>query len=165
MSTKNKIIILVVIFASGLAIGRFTLPSKVVEKEKIVYQDKVVEKLVENKDVKRNNNRTITKTETVSKDGTKTVITKLEDKTVSDTSTKTSEDKKQDVSKEDDKSKETTYNTQKFTIAGMAKINVTNVSGGLSYGALIGYRVIGPFSILGAGYSDGTATLGIGITF
>jgi len=162
---KNKIIAVVVLVAVSAAVGRFTAPSKVVEKEHVVYQDKIVEKKVYVKDKTTKKNTVTIKLTTIHPDGTKTVEVKTYDKDVIELAQNSSDAK--DSSNSLDKTTEKTVEYKKTdTILSLGvKTNLTDLTSGLSYGLNVQKRMLGPIYMGGFGFTDGSAGATIGIGF
>lgn len=160
---RNSLIILV-IFATGAAIGRFSLPAKVVEKEKIVVQEKIVEKQVEVTDVKKKDHKIYIRIEHTSKDGSKTVETRIMDDASSDTSDKKTDDKTDDKTTTDEKTKETTYAQQNTIISLLADATFNGIQGP-NFGLMVQKRILGPVYIDAFGFMDKSFGLGVGLAF
>ena len=161
----KKVLIVSGIFIGGAAIGRYSLPAKVVEKEKIVYQDRIVEKTVEVKDTKKKDNKVYTRTEKTTPDGTKTVETKITDNDVSETADNTKLNKAQDTTTTTDKEKTVTYNNQSTLISVGAKMDTANSTAGVTYGLFVSERVIGPLYMGVFGFTDRSFGISAGVTF
>lgn len=151
---KKQILIALGILVFGVAIGRFTLPAKVVEK--IVYQDKIVERRTELKDVKRKDNKIIIKFEKILPDGTRTIETKIIDKDVVDVVDNNTDTKTEDKSSTTEKT--ITYDKTSLLLSVQIKNN-------MQYGILINKRLLGPIYINGFGFLDKTFGLGVGLGF
>lgn len=158
----KKGLVVVVVLVSGIAIGRFTLPAKVVEKEHIVYQEKIVEKKVVVTDVKRDEHKTIIKLEKTSPDGTKTVETRIVDDSTLDKKSKLTDDKSDDITSTTDKEKTTTYALQSTIVSLGLR---TDPLGGYDYGLFISKRIVGPFYLGAFGFTDKSFGLSLGLAF
>lgn len=132
---KNAIVLLLV-FLAGAAASRFGLPAKVVEKEHIVVQEKIVIKEVEKKTTNKHDNRTYIRIVTTHPDGTKTVETRIIDKDTTLTIDNTTTDSKKDVSTVTDKEKTSIYGSNVIVSLGMDT--------DLSYNASVQKKIIGP---------------------
>jgi hypothetical protein len=161
----KKSLIVLTIFGTGAAIGRFSLPAKIVEKEHIVYQDKVVEKVIDTKDIKKKNNKTYTRTEKVLPDGTKTTETKIVDNNLVDQVDKKTTNETQDISQIIDKEKTTTYSQQSTLISVMASPNFTLDAPGINFGLSVQQRVLGPVYIGGFGFENKSYGMSLGLAF
>ena len=162
--TIKKILIILAVLGVGMAIGRFSLPAKVVEKETIVYQDRIVEKTVENKATKQNKHKTYVKFESIKPDGTKTIETRIVDNSVSKTNDNKTNDTTTETTSKTEKSKETTYSRQDTIISILADIQLGTLATP-SYGLMVQKRIIGPIYINGFGMSDKTVGIGASIGF
>lgn len=161
----KKGLIILAIFVGGAAVGRFSLPAKV------VYQDHEVIKTVTVTDTKTDTKKQIdektdkvtTVTQTEYPDGRKVTTTVTTDKSVSDiineaqkdTQTKTDETQTKDITKT------TTYSKNDWQINAMYTIRPTQ-----SWGLGVQRRILGPFYI-GGFYLQTGNTLGAsaGISF
>ena len=159
---RNAIIVGLVallLFPAGYLTGKFANPSKIVEKtvtqEKLVYQDKIVERVVY---VQAKKEKTHTVTEVTEKpDGTKT--TKTSEDTSTDTDTKVDEDKKEEITKTEVKIVEKLKIIDSFrpgwrvsagvglaipVFLGHEQIGVPGLQGAV-INAEVSRRVVGPF--------------------
>ena len=161
--TLKKGLLVLGIFLIGTAVGRFSLPAKIVEKEKIVFQDKIIEKKVEVKDIQKKNNKIYIKIEKTSPDGTKTVETRIIDKDETSSNTNTSDDKSQDTTQISDASKETIYATKDWLLS--AAVNYSTSSSTMNYGVIAQRRILGPVYVGVYGFSDGTFGGSCGLSF
>lgn len=151
MSTKTKVIIVVVAMAASFALGRYTVPEKKTEEKRTV---------VEKRKKKRKDTRKkveIIKKEVIKPDGTKTVDTVINKTT--DTTTKTEEKGR----KEDTSKVVTIRGDSKATISILNGIDIN--SWNYVYGASLTKPVLGPFTLGVFGMSNGTAGASIGLTF
>lgn len=153
MNTKQTIIALVVALLTGLAIGRFTLPSKVITKTEIKEVDKNTAQ------VRQKDNSVTTITEVKKPDGTVTTTTKI-DNNIQTNSKNTSTD-----SKDSKTDKEVTYNTNRWTIQAVAAFRPFSGSVPTVYGGSVSYRLLGPITVGGIGLSDGTVGASLGLSF
>lgn len=153
----------VLVVVSG-AVGRFTAPSKVVEKEVIKYQDRIVEKIVKDTDTKKNNDKVLVKTETIKPDGTKIVETKLVDKSTTETVKNSTTNSDKESSTETSKEKTTEYKKDSILISLGVKTNLDNFPN-LSYGIMVNKRILGPVYAGAFGFTDKTVGLNLGISF
>lgn len=156
MSTKVKVIIVIVGLVTAAAVGRWTAPEKVRVETKTVEVEKESTKTNIDKDVKKI---------------TTTTTTKKPDGTVSTTTVTTSEDtSKINRDKEDDKTvtsdtvKEVTRSSSKLILSAMAGASVTSLSTSI-YGGSIQKSVLGPITVGAWGMSNGTAGLSLGLLF
>ncbi len=146
----KNILIGIAILVIGVAVGRFSGPSKVIEKEHIIYQDKVVDNTVKEK----KDNKVYTRVEKDAPDGTRTITTNITDKDVTNV-----QDVKTDVSSTiTDKSKTTTYSKTNTLISG-------GVNNNGSYSLMVNERILGPFYVGGFLFTDKTYGVSVGISF
>ena len=160
MSTKNTLILLLVVFLVGLATGRFTLPARVEIKE--VIKTVEVEKKTDNKNTTIDSNKDTVVTVTKHPDGTITTETHYIDKSVT-----TIVDKKTDdntTKSTDDKDTTTTYSTSQYHLSVMAQKDLTNLIG-TSIGLAVDKKFIGPISLGIFGFTNKNVGLSIGLSF
>jgi len=158
MSTKHAVISICIAAVIGVAIGRFSLPAKVVTKTETVEVDKKLSQTDSNKQ----DHKIVTIVETKKPDGTVTKTTTIKDDSTQQSNTKISE---QD-NKDSKSSKEVTYNTQRWSISALAVDRPANVSSAeIAYGAHVQYRILGPFTVGGMVLTDKTVGVSLGITF
>lgn len=160
---KSYFIVSIVVLLSGIAIGRFTLPAKIVEKEKIVYQDRIVEKQVIISEVKKKSNKQYVKIEHIAKDGSRTTETRIIDLSTQNTASKASSEKLQDTHITQDKEKVTINNTGSTLVTLGVKANPSII--GMDYGILIHKKLLGPFWFGAFGYTDKSFGADIGLMF
>lgn len=160
--TLKKVLLFVVVFTVGGAVGRFSLPVSVVEKEKIVFQDKIVIKEVEKKSVDNKKNKTYIRIVTTKPDGTKTVETRIVD--LGEIVTIDTIQKLQDQSSTTvtEKEKTTTYSKDQYLISAGVSSHQWGVFG---YGGMVQRRILGPIYIGAFGYSDMSFGLNVGLSF
>ena len=151
MSTKIKMLIVVVSIGTAFAIGRYTVPEKVRVETKIVEVEKKVE------DKKENTHKQTHTITTVKPDGTKvTDETTKEDDIIDDKDTDV-------VSKNTDTTTETTRGASKVTISALGALNLTNSTP--AYGLSITKPILGPITVGLFGLNNGTVGASIGLTF
>jgi hypothetical protein len=121
-------IVSLVIIAVSYGVGRWSAPTKVVEKTKI----KVVTKTVEARNVKKN----VVTTTTKKKDGS--VVTIVEDKSIVNIDTKTDTDSKSWITRVE------TRDMPKWHISGLWGIDLKKPQHGFNYGISVDRRIIGP---------------------
>lgn len=140
MSTKTKVIIVLVSLALAFAGGRYSIPKATVDAQKQVEVDK-------QKDVKTHTDTTVTK----APDGTTTTHT-VTDK---DSTTKT-----------DTVSSEHTVVSQKHTNLNVSALVATKVDDLTPmYGASVSKEFVGPVTIGAFALTNGTIGLSVGIDF
>lgn len=160
MSNKTKVLISLLVIAASVAVGRFSLPAKIVEKEKIVFQDRIVEKQVDSSNT--TTNKHVDTIVTKKPDGTTITETKDDSVVLNNTVDKT--DKTDTTKSTTDKEKTTTYDKGTFLVSASIKANLTS-SAGWAYGAIVDKRVIGPFHMGAFGFTDSTFGMSVGIGF
>lgn len=175
ISLKNAIIGGFIILVIGAAVGRFSLPAKVVTKTetKTVTQTvtKVVTKTVYQKAVVDDKNKVTTITTTVSPNGTKTTTTTITDKSIISSNTdKTAQSNSNTASNSSSdtvSTKTTTYSKNDWLVSGIAASRIPLSSGGspIEYGAAVNRRILGPIYVGGFGLSGGTYGVSAGLSF
>ena len=158
MNLLSKIGIGLVVVATAVASGYYLAPTKVEEKEKIVYQDKIVEKIVYVKKTNKKTNKTTIRLVTIKPDGTKTVETKIVDNSELIVDQSKQSDKTEVSSKTDEKSKVVERDKESTIISAAYKLPGV-------YGAAIDKRLLGPVWVGGFGFIDGTFGLKLGLGF
>lgn len=154
--TVRNVLVVVVVFVAGCAVGRFSLPAKIVEKERIVYQERIVEKRVE----ATKDHKVTTKLEMTKPDGTKTIETKIVNEKYSDSNIDTIMNK--DGSKVMEKENTSQTNTIVSLLAN-ATYSISII--GPNLGIMAQRRLIGPIYIGGFGYTDRSFGLSLGLAF
>jgi len=143
--------------------GYYFAPTKTVEKEHIVYKDKIVEKKIYIKDTTKKDNKTTIRLVTIKPDGTRTIETRIIDKgelVVEQKATKT-EDKTENLDSSKEKIVESSHNDWFLAIGAKYGVTTTNTS----YGLHINRRIVGPFTLGVFGYTDQSYGATIGLTF
>jgi hypothetical protein len=161
MTNIKKYFPFVLLFVLGLAIGRYSLPSKIITKteiktvEVIKWKERIVKE--ENKD------KVTIITEETKPDGTKIVRKEIRDKStiITDKNKEGSKDK-ESISKEE---KIVEYNKDRLIISALASINVVKPQDGFNYGVGVNTRLLGPIWLQGAIFTSGQAQAGIGLSF
>jgi hypothetical protein len=167
VSLKTLIIASTVILVSGLAIGRFTLPAKVVTKTQIQIQTQEVVKVqtqyVQTKDA----NKDYIRTETKQPDGTIVIKTEIVDKSITHTDDEkvTNDMKSSNTTVTQDKT--ITFAKNDWHISALASPSGDNklLNSSLAYGAHVERRIIGPFYLGAFGLSNNTMGLSVGVSF
>ena len=145
MNTKQSLSILIALLI-GCAIGRFSLPSKIIETE-----NKQLDK-----DTSKEDHTITIVTEVHNVDGTVTKTTRIQNDIDTDSKSKLV----------DDKSKEVTYDTRRWTIAGLALTKpLSGLHPPITYGGEVMYRILGPIQVGVLGTADGTMGVALGISF
>lgn len=162
MEIKYKIILAVALCAGSYAMGRYASPEKIKTEIKTVEVIKTVKDTTS--DTKKNTHKVTTVTETVNKDGTKTVVTTTTEDSNSDknsASTSTT-----DTNKTSDEKKEVTYASSKTHIQILGGMNAFSSTPQVPvYGASVSRDVLGPFSIGVWGLTSGVVGASIGLSF
>lgn len=164
-NNRYKILAGLVVALAIFAAGRFTSPSKVVEKEHIVYQDRIVEKKIFVKDTSKKNNIVTIRLVTIKPDGTRTIETKTYDKSEIEIVQKDKEQKQEEKDKTIDKEKTTTYAKNDTFISLGSKIDTRNLTSGINYGLFLNKRVIGPLYMGVFGFTDASGGISLGLGF
>lgn len=153
MSTKVTLLSLTALVV-GLLLGRFSLPAKIITKTETVEVDKKQSSINSNKQ----DHSIVTVTQTKKPDGSITTVTQTQKNVavVTDTKSKETDDKDTKTSKETD------YNTSKWTLSALV---IDQVGKAPVYGGSVSFKVLGPFSIGILGASNGMFGTSIGITF
>lgn len=153
MSAKAWLIAIVVALVAGLAIGRYSLPAKVVTEVKTVEAEK--------KSTQTDRDRKVetTITETKASDGTETKTTKIVDD--STTKRQTNTDTKTDTASR----QETTSKGATLSLSALAGVNPFASIPTMRYGGHISREVLGPVTIGVWGFSDATFGLSVGLNF
>jgi monomeric isocitrate dehydrogenase len=159
----KKIAFVVIVFIVGAAVGHFALPSKVVEKEHIVYQDRIVEKKVEVTAVQKKDHKTYIKIEHVAKDGSRVIETRIVNNSTEESVAKKTDETLEEKLVDTVKEKIVENSKQDLLISLGAKKSFSNLSSPLDYGVLIHKRILGPFYLGAFGFSDKSAGLDLGI--
>ncbi len=154
MTNKAKVALIVGSLATAFALGRYTLPAKIVI-QTVEHQAEVTKS-----DTDRDKHKETTVTETVKPDGSKETITK----TTEDTKTV----KKIDKAETSDKNtkSETTYAKSSLSVYGL--VGYSDVLSGHYvpvYGGLLSRPIFGPISIGGWFLTTGIIGVTIGLHF
>ena len=163
---KKQIIIAIVILAIGVAIGRFTLPAKIVT----ITETKIVTQVVTDQHQQENKDQVTTITETsdcVSGDckpckTVKTTVIADKGKVTTDTHQEANSNTQTNTSTT------TTYNTQNLMVSalvGTDALQNLSASNTLVFGVQVQKKLIGPIWIGAFGYSNKMVGGSIGLTF
>lgn len=163
MSTKVKIVLVVVGLLTAYAAGRFTTPSKIVEKEKIVYKDKIDESKKSEEIASRQKHRILIKLTTVKPDGTRTTETKVYYSDNIEITKNEQETKKEEKSIDKTTEKVVEYSKNEYFISGLVKTNSSFAAP--AYGLSVSKRFIGPVYIGAFAYTDTTLGCSLGLGF
>lgn len=143
----KNILIALALLLTGVAIGYYAMPAKVVEKE--------VTKIVEVEAKSKDNDKVYKKVEVINKDGSKTVTTELVDKSKSTSDT--------NINVDSEKSKETTYSKNTITINGLIGLGLQDRQP--IYGISVSKQLLGPIQIGIWGLSNKTGGFSLGLSF
>lgn len=157
MTTKQTAGAIIAALALGLAIGRFSLPAKLVTKVQTVEVEK--QQIVAMQ--KQQDNSVVVVTETKKKDGSDVIVTTTQKNVVTVAKTDTKEqDSKQSVS-----TKEVMYNTQKLGINVLAGPQSFSNLTTIVYGGQLTYGILGPIDVGVYGFTDGRMGVSFGLRF
>lgn len=160
MNTKQTLLLVIIIFLVGLAVGHFSLPAKIEVHE--VTKSIDTDKKTDDKNIIIDANKDTVVTVTKFPDGRIVTETHYVDKSVT-----TISDKKTDnnISKTtDDKTSVTTYNTQQYHLSLLAGKDVSNLTA-TTVGFSIDKKFIGPISLGVFGFTNKNVGLSIGLSF
>jgi hypothetical protein len=154
--TTRKALAIGLVFLVGLALGRYSLPAKVVVKTEV----KTVEKVVQDTTKNEKKNTTTVVTETKKPDGTDITTTEIVDKDqiISNTDTTTN------TSTDSTSSKTTTYDTGSLSVAGLAGVQFGG-GNAVTYGLHVQKKLLGPVNIGVFGFTDKLFGASIGLRF
>ena len=155
MTTRTKIIIVVVYTAVVAASGSYFTPTKVKTETKVV----TVEKKVSDTDTKKKVRKIVVVHTIVKPDGEKDITSTTTDDTNTDTAKKTTDQ----ASTETDKTKQTTQTAPKITISALGGYDFLRLTP--VYGASFTRPFIGPVTFGAWGLSNLTFGLSAGLTF
>lgn len=161
LTTKQQATILIVCTASGVAVGRFTVPVKVVTQVKTVEVEKKQQKtdITSNRQLHRKRTTVEVKKPDGTTEITTTVITDSGDKINASSEQKSSEDK------QSESKKETVKDSGHLNLSVLVGANPFNLSQGMVYGGHVTRDIFGPVNIGVWGLSNGTFGLSGGLTF
>lgn len=163
MSNLKKILIVLGILLIGVAIGRYTLPAKVVTKIETREVIKEVVKEVEKQSKEKKNNKIVLIVETTLPDGTKRKETKIIDKGILtiDLSKDTTTDRETEKETSNTTTVENSNNSNNFHLSVMAATDLNKMKYGLSASS----RVLGPITAGFFGFTDASVGVSLGIMF
>jgi len=156
MPNRTQAIIGVVALIVAFALGRYTLPAKVITEIKTVEVEK---KVNDTKTDDQKHEKTVI-VDVKAPDGTETKTTTITD----DTDTKTDSASSDNTNTTKTDSKEVVYNTSKLTIAALAGANISSLSTPL-YGGSVSKQILGPISVGVWGLNNGIVGASVGISF
>lgn len=162
MSTKVKVVIVVVALAGSFAAGRYLAPQKIKIETKTVEVIKTV--IQKEKAVQKDTHKETTITETTKPDGTKETKTVVveDNKIKKDTTTV----KHEDTTTNTDTKKEIVKTTSRLNISALAGVPISLQGlGSFTVGAHVSKDLIGPVSFGVWGLSSGTVGISAGLTF
>lgn len=155
MTTKTKVIIVIVSLATAFAVGRYTVPTKVVTETKVVE----VEKKTVEEDKNQNKQKRTTITVQKKPSGEETTTTTIDESVNTDRQTKVVATDKT----ASDTKKEVVSQAGGTTISAMAGLDLRNAS--TIYGAHVNTQIIGPINAGAFGLSNGSCGLTLGLRF
>jgi hypothetical protein len=167
VSAKNLAISSAVLLIAGLAIGRFTLPAKVVTKTQIQVQTQEVvkwqTKYVENQDDHKNT----TIIETKKPDGTDVIETHISDSEDTSVNSSSGGSNSTQTSEKETQSKTVTYAKNDWHLNALASPSGDGklIDGKMSYGGQVERRIMGPFYLGAFGLQNSTFGVSVGVSF
>lgn len=141
MSTKYKVILIVVSYVGVFALGRYTVPEKIKIETKVVEVEKKVE--VKVKDEDKHAHKAVKVVEIDKPDGEKDITTITDEK--DDDEDKVDDKTSDDIQKASDTTKTVTKDSGKVTLSALAGVNIQ--SGQPQIGVSITKQVLGPFTL------------------
>lgn len=167
-SLAKKVLLALALVAGGAAIGRYTLPTKVVTRveEKVVEKEVVRTKDTSTKDTQKN--RELVVTETILPDGTRKIekhyinrdVVKEDTTRINNTTTDRSTEKKSETITTNEKN-----NWNVSALVSMSHRDDDLLKGSPSYGLAVQRRILGPFSIGAFGLTNQTYGASVGVSF
>lgn len=143
MTTKNKVIISVIVLITTFAVGRYSAPEKVRVEVKTVEVEKIVTKVVH-----------VKTTTTEKPDGTKETTTVVDSRTDSSTNTKNTESKT-----------EQTISKKMMNASVLSGLNLSSNNPGLVYGLSVSGNLLGPITVGSWGLTNSTFGVSLGLNF
>jgi hypothetical protein len=148
--------LIIIVLSVSFALGRYTVPTKVVTETKTVY----VENQSEKTNVDKNKHKDTVTVEKINKDGTTTKTTH----TVEDSKT----DTKKDVELSVDSSTQTRKEVSRESLTNVSLLvgtEIISITHSLNYGLSISKPILGPISIGAFGFTSGLVGFQIGLNF
>lgn len=160
MSTKEKVVLSVVVVVVAFASGRYLAPTKVVTKTETVEVVKQVDAKTSEAD--RDKHKATTTTETVQPDGTKTITTTTTEDSV--THKQASDVSSSESTKATEAFKEVIRSSDKVTISALAAFSLNDLKP--IYGTSVYKPILGPFGLgVGAiGLTNTTVFVSLGLS-
>ena len=168
VSVKSLAISSAAILLVGLAVGRFSLPAKVVTKTEIQVVTKEVESKTSDQEIARKSNKDFVRIVTKKPDGTVITETHIIDKSTSKTTEVTQDTTEKDSSTTITQDKTVTYAKNDWHVSGLASPSGDNSflrGPSIAYGLMVERRILGPFYIGGFGLTNHTIGASLGVTF
>ncbi len=165
LTIKTKVIISVVALATAAAIGRYSLPERVITKTETVTVEKIVKVKDTDTTVKKDKKYKKTITEIIRPDGTKEVTTVITEDTSTGKETTSRENDTSDSNTIVKNEKEVINSTSKTTILGTFGMEPFSSVPTPIYGVFVSRPVLGPITFGAGGNSKGELTFGIGLQF
>lgn len=154
MTTKTKVILVILALISTFSVGRLSAPTKVVTETKIVE----VEKKTSESESERNKHKTTTTTTTKHPDGSETTTTTTSEDSTTDKKTATTDD----LNKTSDTVKTVESDVGRVTISALAGLKITDPTP--TYGVHVTSRIIGPINAGIWGLSSGILGISVGLS-
>lgn len=159
MTTRVKVVIVVVSLATAFATGRFTVPTKTVT----VVKEVTVEKKVVDTNSDRTDHKVTTVTETDQINGIKTIVTVIKDDVDNKTDVIAKTDKTDDLSE----SKTVVKSGGRLNISALGGLSLAslNIPQAPIFGVHVSKDILGPISGGLWGLTDKTLGISLGLTF
>ena len=153
-----------ILLAAGIAIGRYTLPAKVITKVETKEVTHEATKTVEVDKTDYYKNKVLVEITTTKPDGTVIRERKFIDKSIINRDDKKNTDEKKDSEKDSKKEESKTYNSNSGSVRALIARNTDRLSEDI-YGIHVEKRIVGPFTLGAFGLTDKTLGLSLGMNF
>jgi len=153
----KKLLGLAGLFVLGVAVGRYSLPAKVVTKEVVKVEIREVEKKVTDK----HTNTVTVVVETKKPDGTVVIEKRIVDKSTIETKS----DKNTDTKSESNKETTKEYAKNQYSLRAMVGKDLTNLTSPMVFGAAFDRKFLGPITLGVFGFSSGLGGVSVGLNF
>lgn len=153
----KKAIVIAGVFFLGVGTGYFAKPTKVT----ITSEIKTTDNKVDNKNTDKQDHKKVIIVEKKNPDGTTTKTTTITD----DSDTKTTDKITDNKTSDSTSTKVVEYSKPSLFVAAMAGPNLKDLSGGLTYGASVDKRFLGPIFVGGYGFTNGQFGVRLGLEF
>jgi hypothetical protein len=165
MTTKTKVILTLAALATTFAVGRYTVPTKIVKEIEVREIIKEVVKEVTKTDTQRNKRKETTTTVTEHPDGRKTTETRVIETTETDRKTESGSTTVTDTEKES-KSKEIVERSSgRWAASVLVGVPYSNWAAGPTYGGSLSREVFGPITAGAWALGSGVGGLSLGLNF